>query len=149
MAENHWMATGLVKYQALIVLNITIGMVMSTGWYCDMIEKPERVAQLMDRLVYAVGKGTSTIFNLKITNENKTFSNLNGVISFIIDFAYWMSGRSNIKLSANTFYPRQGRNYRNGTLRRAHFKFNKSYALDLPLCHFCCLFKWSTLLTLF
>lgn len=82
MAES-LMATGLVKYQAADGFKYQ-PLDGHVDWLvCDMIEKPERVAQLMTDWLCS-RKATSTIFNLKLPMKQR-FQTVTALISFIID----------------------------------------------------------------
>jgi len=82
MAES-LMATGLVKYQAADGFKYK-PLDGHVDWLvCDMIEKPERVAQLMTDWLCS-RKATSTIFNLKLPMKQR-FQTVKVLISAIID----------------------------------------------------------------
>jgi 23S rRNA (cytidine2498-2'-O)-methyltransferase len=82
MAES-LMATGLVKYQAADGFKYQPLDGHADWVVCDMIEKPERVAQLMTDWLCS-RKATSTIFNLKLPMKQR-FQTVKALISTIID----------------------------------------------------------------
>jgi 23S rRNA (cytidine2498-2'-O)-methyltransferase len=82
MAES-LMATGLVNYQAADGFKYKPVDGHVDWLVCDMIEKPERVAQLMTDWLCS-RKATSTIFNLKLPMKQRV-QTVRALISTIID----------------------------------------------------------------
>jgi 23S rRNA (cytidine2498-2'-O)-methyltransferase len=82
MAES-LMATGLVNYQAVDGFKYKPVDGHVDWLVCDMIEKPERVAQLMTDWLCS-RKATSTIFNLKLPMKQRV-QTVRALISTIID----------------------------------------------------------------
>jgi 23S rRNA (cytidine2498-2'-O)-methyltransferase len=81
--DESLMATGLVNYQAVDGFKYKPVDGHVDWLVCDMIEKPERVAQLMTDWLCS-RKATSTIFNLKLPMKQR-FQTVTGLISTIID----------------------------------------------------------------